>query len=282
MTVTVLIPVRNGAATVRSAVASVLTSSNGSVTACIVVDDHSDDGLEVALKPLSGDPRLRIVRNAGRGLAAALNTGLDAIETDFVARLDADDEALPARFDAQLRYLQCHPEVALVGGQMVRVNAQGREVSTSRLPTGHAAIVRSLERGFHALAHSSVMFRASEVRYIDRPAEDYAFFFDQAARGELHNLETPVIRYRYHDASVTSTSMLRHRSDLVELLHERGIVNGPGWARGLRARRESLALSLYKSEVGSVERNRASAAARLAAAVVLYPEAAAERLRRSR
>ena len=57
----------------------------------IVVDDGSTDGTEEALRAATaGDPRVRIVRQANAGKAAALNTALALASGEIVVCLDAD------------------------------------------------------------------------------------------------------------------------------------------------------------------------------------------------
>src|SRR5437773_919404 len=65
----------------------------------IVVDDASTDGTQALLDAVA-DERVRVVRNDEHvGLAASLNRGLDLADARYVARLDADDIALPERLE---------------------------------------------------------------------------------------------------------------------------------------------------------------------------------------
>ena len=111
--VSVVLPVHNGRRWLRPAVESILTQSLTQLE-LIVVDDHSDDG---GARELAGiDPRLRLLESPGRGVSRAFNSGLEQARADFVARMDADDIALPHRLETQLRYLQEHPDVDICGG----------------------------------------------------------------------------------------------------------------------------------------------------------------------
>jgi glycosyltransferase involved in cell wall biosynthesis len=110
--VSVILPVRNGGIWLRQAVDSMLSQSFGRLE-LLVVDDHSEDDC-IAQLP-SGDPRIRVLRNPGRGVSSAFNTGFAQSRGDFIARMDADDIALPERLEIQLQYLRDHPDIDICG-----------------------------------------------------------------------------------------------------------------------------------------------------------------------
>ncbi len=111
--VSVILPVRNAGQWLQEAVASILAQTFTEFE-LIVVDDHSDDGCVAGLRV--SDPRLRRVQSAGRGVSQAFNTGFECARGEYIARMDADDIALPKRLETQLAYLERHPEIALCGG----------------------------------------------------------------------------------------------------------------------------------------------------------------------
>jgi glycosyltransferase involved in cell wall biosynthesis len=80
----------------------------------IVIDDESSDATPAILESFR-DPRLRVARRTRGGLTAALNAALGLARAPLVARLDADDVALPERFDRQLGFLARNPDVGLLG-----------------------------------------------------------------------------------------------------------------------------------------------------------------------
>jgi glycosyltransferase involved in cell wall biosynthesis len=110
--VSVIMPVRNGGEYLAPAVESILGQSHSKLE-LIVVDDHSDDGAVQALS--EDDPRVRRVPSRGKGVSAAFNTGLALASGEFIARMDADDLALPRRLEAQLGYLETNPAVSICG-----------------------------------------------------------------------------------------------------------------------------------------------------------------------
>jgi GT2 family glycosyltransferase len=75
------------------------------------------------------DSRFRIIHQKNSGYVKALNRGAALVKTDYIARLDADDIALPSRLEIQLRFLDAHPEVAVVGSRMRYVFLRRRQFS---------------------------------------------------------------------------------------------------------------------------------------------------------
>lgn len=59
---------------------------------------------------------IRLEQNGGLG--NALKLGVESAKYDIIARMDSDDICLPNRFELQLRYLEQHPDVDIIGGQM--------------------------------------------------------------------------------------------------------------------------------------------------------------------
>jgi glycosyltransferase involved in cell wall biosynthesis len=95
--VTILMAVYNGMPYLTEAIDSVLNQTLKDWE-LLIIDDGSKDDSAAYLDSLT-DPRIRVVHQANRGLAGALNRGLELCETEFLGRLDADDVALPTRFE---------------------------------------------------------------------------------------------------------------------------------------------------------------------------------------
>ncbi|MDT8321169.1 MAG: glycosyltransferase [Xanthomonadales bacterium] len=110
--VSVIMPVRDGGAYLRDAVDSILRQSFADLE-LILVDDHSADAAIAALE--RSDPRLQLLANSGQGVSSAFNTGLARARGAFIARMDADDLALPERLARQLAYLDARPDVDICG-----------------------------------------------------------------------------------------------------------------------------------------------------------------------
>jgi glycosyltransferase involved in cell wall biosynthesis len=127
--VSVLLAVHDDKRFLREAVDSVLAQTLSDLE-LIVVDDGSAEPLDAF-----DDARVRQLRNDVQlGLAASLNRALDAATGKYVARLDADDVALPHRFERQVGWLAGN--VAVVGSAVVDVDERGTRGRTHVMPGG--------------------------------------------------------------------------------------------------------------------------------------------------
>ena len=122
-TVSVLLPVRDGARFVGRAAASVLAQSRDDLE-LVVVDDGSRDNSSAVVSSI-GDSRIRLVRQEGRGVGAALNAALRVAEGDFVAMLGADDVWLPGLVEALLPALAQDPGIAVSYGRAQAMDDAG-------------------------------------------------------------------------------------------------------------------------------------------------------------
>ncbi|MCW2514974.1 MAG: glycosyltransferase family 2 protein [Mycobacterium sp.] len=293
--VSVLLPAYNAARTVTAAALSVLESDSTPLE-LIIIDDGSTDDTREVVERLADDDRVRIISRPNKGLAASLNEGIAAASAPFIARMDADDLTAPGRFRTQVQYLEAHPDVVLLGGQIRRI-IDGAPESVSHLPLEHDAIVDALIRGQHAMCHPSIMIRRSALDtvggYWDHGvAEDWDLFLRVSEAGKLANVDEHVLDYTFHAGGINASSMRKVRTNigLAVCNHDRrgkGLPEfGPdGYADHLdvphkiKIRAESASLGLYRRSMLAGQSNRAAKAVLLAGAAVSWPPFALRRIR---
>ncbi len=198
-------PVRDGERFLREALESVLGQALADFE-LIVVDDGSTDGTAALLAGAARrDERVRVLTQAAGGLTAALNAGCALVRAPVIARMDADDVALPDRLTRQVAFLEAHADVALVGGGIVLVDEAGREFD--REP-GHAELAES-----NGLIHGAVAMRTEAFRglggYRLDQSEDYDLWLRFEERFGIAALEEPVIHYRFHPGQFSVTKLER-------------------------------------------------------------------------
>lgn len=104
---------------------------------------------------------IRLEQNGGLG--KALKLGVEVAKYDVVARMDSDDICLPNRFELQLRFLNQHPEVDIVGGQMTEfIDTPDNIIGKRVVPCMNDEIYRFMKSRC-ALNHVTVMFRKEAV-----------------------------------------------------------------------------------------------------------------------
>jgi glycosyltransferase involved in cell wall biosynthesis len=110
--ITVVIPVYNGASYLAECVESVLAQTQPAAD-IIMIDDGSDD--DTARIAATLDAPLRYKRQTHGGASSARNAGANLVRTEFMAFLDCDDLWLPTKLEMQLAaLLQCEGS-AMVG-----------------------------------------------------------------------------------------------------------------------------------------------------------------------
>jgi glycosyltransferase involved in cell wall biosynthesis len=202
----VLLPVRDGARFLREALASVLAQTLRDFE-LLVVDDGSTDETPAILAAV-GDERLRVVRQERLGLVPALNRAIAEARAPLLARMDADDVALPERLERQAAYLDARPPAALVAPGVQAIDEDGRPGATVVLLDDDAALRRRLLLR-NPFTHGSVVVRAQAVARVGGyraeygANEDYDLWRRLARDGELGAIPEILYHYREHAGAVT-------------------------------------------------------------------------------
>ncbi len=204
-TVSVLLPVYNSERYVREAIGSVLAQTFSDFE-LITVDDGSTDGsLQILREFAQRDARVRVISRPNTGIAGALNDAIAVARGEFLARMDADDISMPARFQLQVDFMRQHPDVVLLGSRVQLVEPYGSPVYETDHALDHETIDRDLLLGVGwAVVHPVAMMRTSAIQRAggyrpDRvPIEDLDLFLRLTEIGRAANLPDILLHYRQH------------------------------------------------------------------------------------
>ena len=152
------------------------------------------------------DQLVRTSLSSNRGLGAALSHGVEACSHDLIARMDADDVAVPGRFERQLEYLAENPEVDVLGGYIGEFSEDPERIETVREVPTTPTEVRSSARFRCPLNHPTVMFRRSAVLDAGnyrplRSMQDYDLWMRMIASGyTLANVSRVLVKCEHSKA----------------------------------------------------------------------------------
>jgi len=255
----------------------------------IVVDDGSTDETPRVLAAY-GD-RIRVVRQDNGGLVRAVDRGLAEVTGAYVALLDADDEWPTDRLTRHVAFLEAHPEVGLVHGDMTIIDADGAVLAPSFFEANGTQLTRGRVLGpllaGNFVSGGASTFRASLLPAIHPIADDAAYpdwwiAATIAAVAEIDHVPGCANLYRYHGANMGLGSgaedlhrilgkeipwrrwMLRHlvHDPTVSAAHLRAAFNS--WEHGLVS--AALGAGLAPSDVATATAQERERSVEIAAA----------------
>jgi glycosyltransferase involved in cell wall biosynthesis len=206
--VSVVMPVLDNATTVTDAVRSVLCQTMPDFEVVVLDNGCNDDTIERVDR--LADPRVRIVTHTRTmTFEDCQNEGVRLAESPYVARLDADDRALPDRLALQAAALDADRGLGLIAGGAVKVDEHHNQVAFLAPPAGHAAIWYTLLFG-NCIVHSSVMVRrevftgAGGFRSGYPLAEDHDLWLRLARETRLGAIPRSIVEYHWHGDNASS------------------------------------------------------------------------------
>jgi glycosyltransferase involved in cell wall biosynthesis len=206
--VSVVMSVLNGERFLCEAVESILYQSWLDFE-FIIIDDGSTDRSSSILELYERrDPRICVYNQENRGLIASLNRGCGLARGKYIARMDADDMAVPDRLAWQIAFMERHPTVAVVGGAVEFIDQTGKALRVAGRPLHNEQIQRMILNQSGVMWHPTVLMRKAAFAHVSGyrnvvDAEDYDLWLRMAELFELANLPQVLLKYRLHPGQVS-------------------------------------------------------------------------------
>lgn len=168
-----------------------------------------------------------------RGLAAALNVLIGSLEDEvFIFRMDADDISLSDRFEKQLAFMECNPDVDILGGAILEFSNTSPGTNLVQYPETDSKARRQIAYR-SPVAHPTVCIRRRVFDIVGKYPEiggneDIALWFNCMKAGLVFaNLPDPVLRFRISPEFWARRGFHKSKSELVCYLKGLNSIEGP-------------------------------------------------------
>lgn len=160
-----------------------------------------------------------------RGLPFVLNEGIKLARNEHIFRMDADDIAVPLRFEKQIGFFKNNPETALLGGQIQEFLESKDQLKGKRLVPLKARDIIRFSRWRNPFNHPTVAFKKSIIEalggYDTKAAyfEDYELWIRIIAKGyPVANLPEVLCYMRINTAFIQRRAGLNYLKSELYLL----------------------------------------------------------------
>ena len=215
--ISIVLPAYNCESFLKEAIESILNQTFKDFE-LIIINDGSTDKTEDVIKSFS-DPRIIYLKNEkNSGLVYTLNKGIDIAKGKYIARMDGDDIALPARLVKQKAILDEYPDIVVAASTITFINEKKESEGNWLLDrkTIHPFEIRKHLPYENCIAHPSVMIRSQilkELKYksYQKNIEDYDLWLRIISKGySIMKTEESQLLYRIHDSSITSMHLKKN------------------------------------------------------------------------
>lgn len=164
--------------------------------------DELDRAIETAFQGCEGIRNLvRLPQNVGLG--KALNIGLPLCKNEWVARMDDDDISHPDRCETELKYIEKHPGLSVIGAYVNEFEDDPQKpVRVKKVPANQEEILK-FSRRRNPFNHSSVMIRKEDILRAgnystmrrNQDVDTWVRILNKGYKGA--NIEQPLVDFRF-------------------------------------------------------------------------------------
>ncbi len=196
-------PVFNGETYLREAITSILNQTYSNFEFIIINDGSTDKTPEIIKK--FNDSRINLLNNQTNiGIIHSLNKGIEFASGEYIARMDADDIALPKRLQTQLNYFIDNPNCKIIGGNYNIITKNKTHSFNHQFTNNQLKTILLFSTCF---MHPTVMFKKSDDTIYNsqfKHTEDYELWCRLAINYEFGFCTEKSINYRSHEQQISA------------------------------------------------------------------------------
>lgn len=213
--ISVVLPVFNGGSYLEEAILSIRNQSFKDFEFIIINDGSTDRSLDVIKRHAYEDSRIIVIDRENKGLVATLNEGVGVAKGELIARMDADDFALPDRLSKQYEFMSLNARVVAAGTGYLLIDEDGDPIRIFRPLTDDSDLQQQGLQRCTPICHPTAIFRKNEFlavggyREVSMLAEDLDLWLRMGEQGKIGNLSDVLVKYRQHSASLSESKQLQ-------------------------------------------------------------------------
>ena len=217
----------------KDSIDSILNQSYRKFELFIEVDGTVPSGIKNVLSIFNDCNFVHINFNQNNlGLAHRMNEIISSVKEEFIffARMDADDIARNDRFIKQVQFLNSHPDIDIVGSDVIEFNNNNSDCFYKKMDSDHESMINNVIKRC-PFNHPSVMMRSSvfDVAKYNSSlmnTQDYYLWVDLAVLGyKFSNINEPLLKFRvdenFHSRRGVKKALNDLRSRLYAMKHLR-------------------------------------------------------------
>lgn len=197
-TITIGLSFYNAELYLKYAIDSILLQTYSNWNLILIDDGSTDRSMEIATS--YKDERITLLSdNINKGFQNRLNQLIDLSTGFYFARMDADDVMHPDRLKKQVQFMDCHPEVDLIGTWAYSISGSNEITGMLTRPK----VPDSIEDVFsnNCFIHPTVMGKTEwfkKNKYDENAVrmEDFELWLRTINNSNFYNLNEPLLFYR--------------------------------------------------------------------------------------
>lgn len=189
--ITIAIPVYNAEKYLKDAIQSVINQTFTNWILYLINDGSTDSSLSIMREMALNDSRIIVLDdNLNKGLVARLNQSIELTTTKYYARMDADDIMFITRIEEQVKFMEAHPDIDVIGSSVMTIDCDNNIIG-SGMSFGKVC----------SFIHPTVLgriewFKANPYCCWALRAEDFELWCRTSSKSNFWALDIPLLFYR--------------------------------------------------------------------------------------